>query len=822
MRQLDSTGEPQNNHSTGGAPQQEAGFWMRARTLILVAAFLIFGFGLLIYQLYALQLRDRDSYRSDAAEQQLSDTSIPAARGSIYDATGKLLAKSTVVWNVTADPSKCSPEILSEASQQLAAILGGTADDLYQKLSDSTSQYKILAKKVDMPTAQSALDYASTLNTQAGKKVLSLSKEEASTREYPYGAFLSSVLGFCNSDGDGFYGLEKSYDEQLSGTPGRVISTENALGYELANDDADSHDPIDGYNLNLSIDVNVQSVVEEYLAKAVQDYSVQNRASAIVMNVNTGEILAMATESQFDPNDPYTVYDPTMSAILANSALDETSIATLESRLGKKAVADIVADGTISDEEYTQLQGMMREAQWKNKAVGELYYPGSVFKLVTAAAALDSSIMNVNQTYTCNGELTVAAGTDWEKTYHCADGEVHGVLDMSGALNKSCNLYFIQVGQALGKDLFSEYFNAFGFTEKTGIDLPGESSALYYTADQMRESELASSAFGQAQKITPIQMATAIAAAVNGGYLVTPHVVNTVTDASGNAVDTVGTTIKRQIISSDVSDEIRTMMETVVGEGDAQNYHSGKNAYVAGYRIGGKSGTSEQLDVEKRADGDYRKVSSFAAVLPIDDPEIEVFVMMDDPRWYKDYASKIVAPVVGNIISEIAPYLGIERDPDYNASAEVQVPNCVGVDWNDAQVTLNVQGFGHKLVDGAGTVTYQYPYAGTSAPAGSTVYLYTTTDQDTMTTVPDVTGKSADFAEQMFTAAGLNTQISGDASGRVASQSAAGGASVPMGTVVTVTTDAVSADSADSSGAQSADSQPQTDGGQDAASSSGE
>lgn len=763
----------------------------RVRTLLLVAAFLIFGFGLLVYQLYALQIRDPESYRADAAEQQLSDQTLPAARGSIYGATGKLLAKSSVVWNVIADPSRGNTATINEVSQHLAELLGVDAASIAEKLSDTSKQYKVLAKRVDLATADAVIDYAKNLNDAStdGKKVLVLSKEQESKREYPYGAFMSSILGFCNDDGaGGTYGLEKSYQTTLAGTDGRSVSVQTPFGDQLANGDADVHEAIDGLNLNLSIDEYIQGVVEEYLGKAVEDYNVQNRASAIVMDVNTSAILAMATMPQYDPNEPNTIYDQNLAAILDSGTLNAESIATLQSRVGVTAVADIVADGLISDDEYTSLQGMLREAQWKNKNITELYYPGSVFKLATTAAALDSGIMDVNQQFYCGGSLTVAEGTQWEHTYRCAEGETHGWLDMAGALNHSCNLYYIQTGDKLGKDVFYQYFDAFGFTGTTGIDLPSETPWIsYYKPEDMGVTELDSSAFGQAQKITPLQMATAVAAVVNGGYLVTPYVVSSVTDNSGNIVSETSTNIRRQVVSEEVSSEIRSMMETVVGQGD-DAYHSGKNAYVAGYRIGGKSGTSEQLDLSYRPDGDYRKVSSFVSVLPIDDPEIEVFVMLDDPRWNVDYASQLAAPIAGNIVSDIAPYLGLERDPAYNEGASTTIPNCVGSQWTNAQVTLNVKGFSHKLVGDTGSIVYQYPYAGTSAPVGSTIYLYTATDQDTMVTVPNVVGKNGSFAAQMLRAAGLNAAVEGSEDGRVTSQSVEPDTSSPMGLVVTITT----------------------------------
>lgn len=786
-----------NDHSQKPGPENTgASNAMRIRTLILVAAFLIFGFGLLVYQLYVLQIRDYETYRVDATEQQLSDTTIPATRGSIYSSTGKLLAKSSVVWNIIADPSRCSADYITQASEKIAELSGGvaTAESIASNLSMSDKKYRVLVRGVDMPTAESIINYASELNDQAGETVLYLYTEQTSTREYPYGAFMSSVLGFTDSSGNGLYGLESYYNDILSGTPGRSVSLQSAGGIDLTDSESEYHAPIDGLNLNLCIDDNIQSIVEEYLEQAIADYNVKSRACAIVMNVNTGEILAMASMNQFDPNDPNTIYDSEMQAILDSDTLTAEQIDTLVSRLGDTSdLQAIIEDGVIGDDEYSKLQGMMREAQWKNKNITELYYPGSVFKLVTASAALDSGLMDTSQQFYCSKEgWTINAGSAlYEHTYHCANNDVHGWQDMATALNNSCNIYFIQVGLTLGAQVFYDYFDAFGFTERTGVDLPNETRwMIYHDAEELAQTEanLDSSSFGQAQTCTPLQMATAVAAVVNGGYLVTPHVVDTITDQSGNVVSSVDTTIRRQVISEEVSAEIRSMMEQVVGKG--QDGSSGRNAYVAGYSIVGKSGTSENLGREKREDDDYHKQISFAAVLPIDDPEVEVFVMMDDPRWTNDSASQIVAPVVGNIISEIAPYLGLERDPEYDTSATVVVPDVVSKNnsWVNAQVEMNKKGLSHKLVGGTGTVVHQYPAAGTVVPVGSTVYLYTQTTTDTMVNVPNVVGKSGSFAVQMLSAAGINAKVEGDESALVTSQSVAEGESVPMGTVITIQT----------------------------------
>ena len=795
---------------------------MKARTMFCVAVFIIAGFGLLIYQLYALQLRDAELYRTEAVTQQMKDITLPALRGSIYSVNGKLLAKSNTVWNIVADPSSIAKSGATEAqlrtaAQGLADLLGDgtTADALYEILTAKNAngtpyQYRMLAKGVEKPVADAIVSYADTYRMEpekdgtTGKRILYLSTEQASTRSYPYGEFLASVLGFCNSDGEGAYGLEKYYNETLAGTPGRSVAETDVNGNALASGQSDLHEAIDGNDLYLTIDENVQAIVEQYLTEAMNTFTVHGRGSAIVMNVKTGAILAMASIEQFDPNDPYKITDAKMMAILDKEEIDAEDIDWLEGRLGEKAVKDIIADGKISrdktvDEdgnevasEYTQLQGMMREAQWKNKNITELYMPGSVFKLITASAGLDSGIMSTSQTFYCGDSLTVNEGSElWEHTYRCANGEVHYEQDMAGALNHSCNLWFIQAAETLKPQIFYDYIQAFGFTQPTGIDLPNETRwTSVYNAEQMAEvdTNLYTAAFGQNESITPMQMATAVAAIANGGYLVTPYVVDSVTDKDGNIVTQTETNIRRQVISEEVSRQLLSMMENNVhGEG---NYHSCANAYVAGYRIGGKSGTAERTDRHLRGDGDYYKMMSFAAVLPIDDPEIEVFVLLDDPRWFKDYASQVVAPVVGNIISEIAPYLGIEQDAAYNPTGTVKVQTCLEYTWTNAQVTLNRLGLKHKLIGpSSGTIVYQYPVGGSVVPAGSTVYLYTATDQNAMTTVPDVTGKTGTFAEQMLRAANLNVQFSGDGSGKVVAQDVQSGTTAAYGTIVTLTMD---------------------------------
>ena len=791
--------------------------------------------GVVTYSLYKIQIEQGATFRQYAAEQQLLDSTIQATRGEIYDASGITLASTSVVWTIWADPSYSTAlftsqtaeetgevlktvdeTTLAEVSRQITLrLLSGDGESLdrvdtssaeyqtqYQTVHDAlaknTSSYQVLATKVNNAVKLSIEKYVSTYNkehtkaktledgTTVRKGRISVSSSKSFQRDYPYGAFAASVLGFCNGDGEGFYGLEKSYDSTLAGVNGRTITRRNAYGNAIADANATTYAAKDGSNLVLSLDVNVQEVVERYLNEAVYANNVENRGAAIVMNVKTGAILAMASKPDFDPNDPLD-FSANLT-YLSEQVQAEPEIYTIylkDPEDPKKFLLDENGKKVPDpDPDYT---GTYRDIQWKNKAITELYDPGSVFKVITAAMGVDSGKATYYTTLNCSGAYGVA-----KETYHCAGKKSHGVQNLAEALRNSCNIYFIQLGQRLGSSVFYDYFDAFGFTERTGVDLPNETGMMkYYTKNQLGEVQLASSAFGQAMAVTPLQVCTAISAAVNGGYLVTPHVVDKITDQNGNVVEEVGANVRRQVISESASETIRQIMEYEVGDGSTNG--GGSNAYVAGYRIGGKSGTSEQLNMERRADGDYKKVASFAAVLPANDPEILVYVMLDDPNNARtDYSSILAAPVVGNIISEIAPYLGIATDGIDRSQTTVKVPNLVSKEWSNAQVALNNKGLKHQLVESessqtAAVVTYQYPHAGAEVASGTTIYLYTDTYSGSHTEVPDVSGKSADFARQMLTAAGLNCQVAGESTGTVQSQSEAAGASVQKGTVVTIT-----------------------------------
>ena len=794
--------------------------------------FVVAAAGIVIHSLYNIQIKNGATFRQYAAQQQLLDSTIQATRGEIYDASGITLASTSVVWTIWADPSYSTAlftsqtveetgeavktvdeTTLADVSRQLTLrLLSGDGESLdsvdtssaeyqtqYQTVHDALAQngssYQVLATKVNNAVKLSIEKYISEYNkdhakaktledgTVIKKGRVSVSSSKSFQRDYPYGAFAASVLGFCNGDGEGFYGLEKSYNDTLAGVNGRTITLRNAYGNAIADANATTYAAKDGSNLVLSLDVNVQEVVERYLNEAIYANTVENRGAAIVMNVKTGAILAMASKPDFDPNAPLDFSENL--AYLNEQVNAEPEIYTIYK---KDANGNYLRDeqGKKIPEEDPDYTGTYRDIQWKNKTITELYYPGSVFKVITAAMGVDSGKATINTTLNCSGAYGVA-----KETYHCAGKKAHGVQNLAEALRNSCNIYFIQLGQRIGSSLFYDYFDAFGFTERTGVDLPSETNFMqYYSKSRLGEVELASSAFGQAMAVTPLQVCTAISAAVNGGYLVTPHVVDKITDQNGNVIEEVGANVRRQVISESASKAIRQIMEYEVADG---TQGGGGRAYVAGYRIGGKSGTSEQLNMDRRSDGDYKKVASFVAVLPADDPEILVYVMLDDPNNAKtDYSSILAAPVVGNIISEIAPYLGIATDGTDRSGTIVKVPNLIGNEWSNAQVSLNIKGLKHQLAESdasqaGAVVTYQYPRAGAEVPYGTTVYLYTDTYEGRHTEVPDVTGKSADFARQMLAAAGLNCIVAGDANGLVQEQSEAAGASVQRGTLVTIT-----------------------------------
>ncbi len=742
----DNTPAPQSKPSktTNGA--------MRRKILAMAALLVLVGFGSVVYSLVDLQIVHYEDYKVKAENQQLKDTVIPANRGIIYDANMKVLAQSATVWNVAVAPSDIDEADRAGIASGLAAILDMDEQTILDKLNKTESAYQSVKLKVDKPVADAVRQFA--LEGNNGKSYQGISLSQDSKRYYPYGNFAASVLGFTGTDNNGLAGLEKQYDDVLSGTPGRELSAQTATGKDMGYDSDSYYAPKDGNSLVLTIDEVIQHYAEKELERAVTDYNVTGRGVVIVMDVKTGGILAMATKGDFDPNDPFTIYDE-----------------------AQRAAVDAVQDdpATTDVDEHKEALSAAQYAQWRNKAVSDLYEPGSVFKIVTASAALDSGSSTLNDTFTCTGSIDVSG-----VTMHCAKLTGHGKETFSQALINSCNPAFIQIGTKMGAETFFNYFNAFGLTQKTGIDLPGEAQSQFYTADTLGPVQLASSSFGQSNKVTPIQMITAVATAANGGNLVQPHLVSKILDADGNLVKDMEPEVKRQVISQETSSTICSILQDSVGR-----------AAVKGYRVGGKSGTSQKLD----SDNPDALISSFVGIAPCDDPQVAVLVILDEPQNKVDgelFGGYLAAPVVGQIMSQALPYLGVEKvyTEEEAAEADVTVPNMVGTEVANAQVTLTRdKGFSVDVRGSGSAVVRQSPTGGT-LPRGSTVVLYTDASiADQLVTVPDLSGRDVSAVQQTLTALGLNLRKDGnpDLGTAVATtQDVAAGTQVPVGTVVTV------------------------------------
>ena len=735
-------------------PQPNMSNIIRRRLLVLVALLVLVGFGSVIANLIKLQIVEYEDYKVRAANQQLKDVVIPANRGVIYDSNMKVLAQSATVWTVAVDPSAIDEEDREPIAAGLSEILEVDKQTILDKLAKTNSAYQSIKLKVEKPVADAVRQFAIEGNDGDGFDGISLTQD--SKRYYPYGNFLATVLGFTGTDNTGLYGLEAYYDDVLGGTPGRQVSAQTAAGGDMGYDYDSFYAPQDGNSLVLTIDEVIQHYAEKELDRAVQDYNAIERGVVIVMDVDTGGILAMATKGDFDPNDPFTIYDETKRA----------------------EVEAVVDDPNTEEDEHAEAVLAAQYAQWRNKAVSDLYEPGSVFKLVTASAALDSGSSSLSDSFVCTGSINVS-GT----IMHCANLSGHGAEDFSLALSNSCNPAFIQIGTKMGAETFFSYFNAFGLTKTTGIDLPGEAQSQYYDAEGLGPVQLASCSFGQSNKITPIQMITAVATIANGGNLVQPHLVSKILDADGNLVEDLEPETKRQVISEETSREILDIMQDTKTVG---------RAYVQGYRVGGKSGTSQKLD----SDDPDARIASFVGVAPCDDPEIAVLVIIDEPQNSVDgqfYGGYLAAPVVGQIMSQALPYLGVEKiyTAEEAAAQEVAVRNVVGQEVANAQVALTrTDGMLVDVRGNGSTVLRQFPSSGT-LPKGSTIILYTEEGlEDSTVVVPNLTGRSVASVEQTLSALGLNLRKEGNISSDnvvATAQDIESGSTVTVGSVITVT-----------------------------------
>ena len=732
---------------------------MKKRINFVLACMILVGFVGLIFKLYIIQIVEGEKYQKMAINQQMRSTSIRANRGTIYDANMKPLAKSATVHNVVISPNDIKDETERELiAQGLSEILDVDYEMVLERSRKTGSYYERIKTKVEQDVADQVTQFA------LDHDITAIYLEEDTKRYYPYGSLASTVLGFTGSENQGAYGLESYYNKVLSGTDGMVVSAKNAWGTDMPFRYQQIYDAQDGNSLVLTIDETIQHYLEKHLETAVAEHEVHNRAVGIVMNVNTGEILAMATKPDFDPNEPLVLGDPQVA----------------------QAVEELNTEG--NEEEYKKALSDAQFAQWRNKAISDPYEPGSVFKLITAAAALETHTVDpYNEVFNCPGYYIVAG-----RRIGCWKHAGHGDLNFAGAIKGSCNPVFIQVGQRLGADNFYNYLDLFGFTSPTGIDLPGEADAYLHSLETLQDKNMASlssASFGQTFKVTPIQLIAAVNATINGGKLMQPYVVSQVLDPNGNVVSSTQPTVKRQVISEDISKLEATLAEQVVMATDG----SGRKANVPGYRIGGKTGTSEKIDAKE--DGVVTKYTlSFYGFAPADDPEIAILVALDEPEDGSAYGSTIAAPVVGSIFADILPYLGFE--PEYTeqelAVADVKAPVLVGLKIHDAQSNLTQEGLKSRVIGSGSTVVRQMPGVYEPSPKGGTVILYTDEDTEpTTAVVPDVVGLSGMQANQTILNAGFNIRIAGESIENTASQAVsqepAAGTEAEIGTVVTVT-----------------------------------
>ncbi len=724
---------------------------MKKRILALIVAISVVGSSIIIGRLFQLQVVQAEDLQKRAARQQMRVTSLSAQRGTIYDRNGEILAMSGSVWTVYLSPVDIdSEEERTLIAKGLSEILDVSEEFVLEK-SQRNTYYEIIKKKIERPLADEVTQFVTD------NKITCVGLEEDYKRYYPYGTLASTVLGFTGSENQGAYGLEAYYDSVLSGTNGQIVSAKNAWGTDMPFKYEKMYEAQNGNDLVLTIDVNIQRFVDKHLEQAVIEHEVQNKACAIVMDVQTGEILAMSTKPDFDPNAPNVIYDKNVQEQL-----------------------DAITDEKQRQEALLEAQ----YAQWRNKAVSDPYEPGSVFKIITSSAVLEEKVIGLNNTFTCTGEYE-SGGVK----YHCWKLAGHGVQDFAQSLQNSCNPAFISYGQALGKEKFREYFQAFGLTKPTGVDLPGEAGSIYHSDESFGVTELSSSSFGQTFKVTALQLITAVSAAVNGGELMQPYVVQKIVDEENNIVSQTKPVIKRQVISNETSATMALLCEGVVSEG------SGRKAQLPGFRIGGKTGTSEKLGA---GDSDW-KILSFVGFAPADDPQIAVLVMLDEPKLDDPYGSTIAAPIVKNMLADILPYIGMEPQLDVNEDTSVLVPDLIGEMLEEAQSQLIDQGLKARIVGKGDSVLKQVPQEGYEIPYGGTVILYTDeTELAQSVTVPNVLGKTGKQANAAILNAGLNIKIEGDFADnvqtQVISQSPLPEEQVQPGTVVTVTVQQVGAD----------------------------
>ena len=780
---------------------------IRSRTVLVMVLLGVCTFVALFWKLYDLQIRQHEDLQEQAVSQQTRSTVITASRGTIYDRNLTPLALSATAETVFISPkeieeyvasqetkqaeaqaeaaengtSYAAPELRDEAyiARGLSRILGVDEGTILKKMEKTYSQYEIIKLRAEQTTADEVRKFINGQIDDEGNavregqevKLRGVYMEPDSKRYYPYGSLASNVIGFVNAENQGGVGLEAKYESQLEGTSGLTVTAKNAKNTDLLYQYEQYYDAENGNSLVLTLDATVQHSLEKNMESMLDKFDAKNGGTGIVVDVNTGAIIAMASYPNYDLQDYGSIYDETLQKQLdeklADLAKNRSSYATEEDY--EAAVSKVTSE--------------VMQSQWRNKCIDSTYEPGSTFKPITLAAALEEGLVNLNTSFTCNGSISVPG---WSKPINCSKRAGHGVQSLQQAVGNSCNPAFITMGLKIGTEKYYEYLQAFGLMEKTGVDMIGEVTGLFASEESFNSNvvSLASYSFGQTFTVTPLALIRAQAACINGGYLYTPYVVDQVLDDEGNIIAQHEVTPVRQVISEETSAIVRQCLEYVVASG------TGKNGQVVGYRIGGKTGTAD-----KTGTGDV--VVSFMCFAPADDPQYIMLLTMDTPsRNTGVYVSggNMVAPTASQIMSEILPHLGIE--PDYSAEelvgADAAVPNVVGMSAADAKAKMDSAGFAYRTVGNGETVTDQTPAGGAIVPNNATIVLYLGEEKpDTLCTVPNVVGKTASEANRMLTNAGLIMKVAGatsSSSGNVyaISQSQAAGTQLAAGEVVTV------------------------------------
>lgn len=724
----------------------------------LLAVIIILGFGATIFGMGYTQLYKGEFFKTKAETQQLSDTAITAQRGIIYDSNMSVLAQSASAWKISLNATAFA-EIPTQAQEQVYSALTDALGVTREYLEDKASYKQYNSVSIKTKVEKEAKDKIETFikgtfvdkdkNDQSFGSIVMI--DEDVKRYYPYSTLASQILGFTGTDNNGLSGLESYYNSTLTGVDGRVISAKSNSSVAQDIEYKSVYEAKQGTSLVLTVDETIQRYLENALSSC---YETSKAASCtgIVMDVKTGAILAMSTKGDFDPNEPYKINDKrTLESI--NKITDE------------------------KEKEKAEENAMY--SQWRNRAISDTYEPGSVFKVITMAAGLEENVVKYDEKYTCTGSIQVA-----DRTYNCHNTGGHGTQTLTEGLMNSCNPYFITIGQRLGVDTFYKYFEAFGFTEETGIDLPGEATpkegVTYFKKDTMTKVNLASSSFGQSFQVTPIQMITAINAIANDGKLMQPYIVSKTLDNEGNVVSQTQPVEKRQVISESTSEKIMASMEQVALNGTA------RNAYVAGYRVGGKTGTSDKLNSVGQV------AASFVGVAPSNDPQVTVLIVVDEPEGATG-GGAVAAPVAGEVIENTLTYLNVERQYNDSEKAllDVQVPSVIGDDVSEAQSSLENDKFSVRVVGEGSKVLSQMPASGQYIPQGGVVVLYTDEQKKKLkTTVPDFTGMTITEANYAAINAGINIKVSGnslsDESLTAYRQSSLKGTEIESGSTVTV------------------------------------